>query len=56
MSDKKYKPGIILTYADKNGDVYEEFHECEFRNNINVETDTLTWENGELVYIKKYKQ
>lgn len=56
ISDEKYNQGIILTYADTDGDVYEEFYKCEFRENINIDADTLTWEDGQLVYIKKYKK
>lgn len=56
ISDEKYKQGIILTYADTDGDVYEEFYKCEFRENINIDADMLTWEDGQLVYIKKYKK
>lgn len=54
-SDKTVQ-SVVFRWADADGDVFEkELPVDETILNINVETDTIFWEDGEVIYIKKYR-
>lgn len=46
---------VAITYADKNGDIHKIKMKCTIRENYNVNTDILRWEDGKLTFVKKYR-
>lgn len=55
LSYKENEYEVEITYADKNGDVHRVDIECSIKENYNVTTDILRWEDEKITFVKKYK-